>query len=289
MVLYLSDVDDTLIYSDDIVLMKDKNGDVVKELSTGDFALWQNNDGLIPDFSQFNDAKRIIALADAKPAPGLKLLFDHAKVNDDMVIGVLTARGQENVLYQSLRKLFMKYNIQAYFSREFTFALGSEEYNKTKRSLPEKKLEIIRSLINYGEFDKIIFVDDDIKNIEAVKSLKSDTVECILLGDHMNKLNVKENNILDYPDNHLLYSKRPKPSDYDIDRKLFGLENMTDKDIDIWRADQRVHNAQQTAIIDAAAMNETYDIYLGNHSKVIESLLKQGFSENKIVKFLSKK
>jgi hypothetical protein len=105
----------------------------------------------------------------------------------------------------------------------------------------------------------------------------------------MKKHNVKENNILDYPDSHLLNSERPKPSDYDIDRKLFGLENMTDEEIDAWRAEQKAHNAKQTAIIDTAAMNETYDMYSGNHSKVIESLLKQGFSENKIVNFLSKK
>jgi len=288
MVLYLSDVDDTLVYSDDTILMKDRNGQVVEELSTDEFALWQNNDGLIPDFSQFNDAKRIIALADAKPAPGLKLLYDYAKVYDDMVVGILTARGQEDLLYGSIKKLLMRKGIQAELSREFTFALGSKQYRSDK-PLPERKLEVIRSLINYGEFDKIIFVDDDIKNIEAVKSLKSDRVECILLGDHMKKHNVKENNILDYPDDHLLNSKRPKLSDYDIDRKLYGLENMTDEEIDAWRAEQQTHIAKQTAIIDAATMNETYDVYSGNHSKVIESLLKQGFSENKIVNFLSKK
>jgi len=106
----------------------------------------------------------------------------------------------------------------------------------------------------------------------------------------MKKRNVKENSILDFPDEYMTHSEQPRLSDYDIDRKLYGLpKNWTDEEIDKWRAEQQAHNAEQSKIIDAAQMNSVYESYAGNEPRIIESLLKRGFSENQIIYFLSNK
>lgn len=187
MTLIICDIDNTLLISNDLIHLKDPiSGKVVRKVTTKEFSHGFFED-LIPDYSEFESVDNIKLFKDCEPAPGLlylKELLD--QIDQGVELGVLTARANEGAIYDEMRKFFEVHSLSHIrFQRKNAFAVGDEDYHYLK-TVAERKLSVIQGLISNGEYEKIIFLDDDSKNLIAIKTwmkeanVKSSKVECVL-------------------------------------------------------------------------------------------------------------
>lgn len=147
--LFISDFDDTLAETDaKIYLTRDGKR---FEMTPAEYAVYQEQPGDQFDFSDFDKLinprpiKRFVKM--------LQTASDNPKVDK---VAILTARGHTRPVAQFLKK----YGITG---RITIAALGSSD--------PDKKARYVEKHIEQG-FDRVAFVDDSPKNVEAVNKLK---------------------------------------------------------------------------------------------------------------------
>lgn len=168
MTLFLFDIDDTLLKSKDKILVK-KSGLVHKRLGTEDFAHYKPEDDDEFDFSEFDDINNIQDLPNADKAFGLAILKQVYETHDenDIAVGLLTARARENEIAKALNILLVNEGLPP-VERDLVFAINDPTHAKLGKSIPEKKLKIIATLVS--EFDEVYFIDDDERNLSIVDS-----------------------------------------------------------------------------------------------------------------------
>lgn len=145
--LFVSDFDDTLAKTDARVFVTN-NGEQ-RTLTPGEFATYQARPGDQFDFSEFEQLKN------PQPIKRFVNLLKKAIGRADKV-AILTARGHTRPVAQFLK-------MQGITSGVAIAALGDND--------PEKKAQYIEKHIADG-FDKIAFIDDSPKNIEAATRVK---------------------------------------------------------------------------------------------------------------------
>tara|TARA_B100002019_G_scaffold263861_1_gene252217 strand:- start:880 stop:1314 length:435 start_codon:yes stop_codon:yes gene_type:complete len=109
----------------------------------------------------------------------LSVMDDYLKLGHQ--IAILTARSNEDVVFDGLKQFLMykdsKGNLVPIgdrLSRENVYAINDVDRVKTLESQTdyEKKAEVVEKLLE--KYDEIVFIDDDMKNVKAMRLLKRD-------------------------------------------------------------------------------------------------------------------
>ena len=160
--LILLDLDDTLVEAAEIFIYKQlPNGEEIR-LTPSEYADEdvENTDATY-DYRDFNNPKTV--------KRSIKKGYD---------IGILTARGMEDVIYSTLREWLMIRDkngeltpIGDKLSRENVFAVNDPKYTELEKYTDyQKKSIMINDLLD--DYDEIIFIDDDNKNLKEMHKLK---------------------------------------------------------------------------------------------------------------------
>jgi hypothetical protein len=174
------DIDDTLLVAHDIYIKKILNGNI-SYLTSYQFARDNKNSLSQYLFDEYNHPEKV-ANSIIRGLPihdNLKLLAKNHDLGYD--IGILTARGLEDTIHESVNT-FLQKNLGTKYTinRDLVFAIGDTKYNfnsTISNNTSSLKLSILQKLSN--EYEEVIFVDDDIKNINAVNLSKIKNITCI--------------------------------------------------------------------------------------------------------------
>jgi phosphoglycolate phosphatase-like HAD superfamily hydrolase len=106
--------------------------------------------------------------------PNLKIMDDY--INKGWKIGILTARRVEDVVFKSIRDWLMYRDkgelkqIGDKLVRDLDHAINDEKKKYPGETDFARKANVIKNLAK--KYDRVIFIDDDLKNVKAVKALK---------------------------------------------------------------------------------------------------------------------
>jgi hypothetical protein len=184
--LLLLDIDDTLLKAQGIKIYRKLPSDKKEVALTPDQYAKDPNaskkeNHQYYDYRDFRNADKVSSsIKTGLPIiPNLKVMDDYIKRG--WKIGILTARGMEDIIFDSM-KTFLKYRdakgnlkpIGDKLVRDLVHAISTDEGKKLDRypgeSIFEKKVNVIKKLAK--KFNQIIFVDDDLRNVKAVKKIK---------------------------------------------------------------------------------------------------------------------
>lgn len=176
----LLDIDDSILTADPSVIgiWKNKPGEKPVRLTPDEFAKdpdaeheeWY-------DYKEFRDPEKVYqSIVRGTPIlRNLRLMDAHIRANWD--IGFLTARGLQDVVDSALRA-FLKTRtkdgklipIGDKLKKDISAGVNDASWDGIPAKTPERKAIVLKDICN--KYDKVKFVDDDIKNINFVKSLK---------------------------------------------------------------------------------------------------------------------
>ena len=180
--LVLLDLDDTVVEPEDIYIYRQFPGEEEVALTPAEYRNEKVTDETKKyyDYRDFADPKSITdSIMGGEPIVANLNVMDEF-INRGYKIGILTARGHEDSVYNTLREWLMYRDkdgslvpIGDKLDRNLVYAVNDvvTASKLTAISDFDKKAEIINGLLD--EYDEIIFLDDDIKNLKAVKRLKS--------------------------------------------------------------------------------------------------------------------
>ena len=185
----LFDIDDCLLQADSkaIGIIKREPGKDPVRLSTDQYA--KDPDAATHrdwfSYEEFRDPEKVYAsIVGGTPLlRQMRLLDAHVKANYD--VAFLTARGLQDVVDAALRA-FLKVkdangNLSPIGDRlksEISAAVNDEIKAYPGANDPEKKGMVIKNICK--NYDKVKFVDDDLKNVNFAKSLKLPNLQVIL-------------------------------------------------------------------------------------------------------------
>lgn len=175
----LLDIDDSILTADPSVIgiWKNKPGEKPVRLTPDEFAKdpdaeheeWY-------DYKEFRDPEKVYqSIVRGTPIlRNLRLMDAHIRANWD--IGFLTARGLQDVVDSALRA-FLKTRtkdgklipIGDKLRKDISAGVNDASWDGIPAKTPERKAMVLKDICN--KYDKVKFVDDDIKNINFVKSL----------------------------------------------------------------------------------------------------------------------
>jgi len=177
--LLLLDVDDTLLKANNIFIYRKLPSDkkevkltpeqYSKEKVTSETKKYY-------DYRDFRNADKVArSITTGIPiVSNLKIMDNY--INNGWKIGILTARGMEDLIFKSLKQ-WLKFknkkgkleDIGNRLIRDLVSAIGDDTKHYQGKTDFDKKANVIKRLAK--QYDRIVFVDDDKKNIEAVKNL----------------------------------------------------------------------------------------------------------------------
>lgn len=179
----LLDIDDTLLKATNIYIWRKLPSDKEEVRLTPD----QYAKEKVPpeekkyyDYREFRDPIKVrnSILKGIPYVNNLKIMDKF--INGGYKVGVLTARGLEDVVYESLSD-FLKYRgpdgklRPVVFNRKYFFAVNDDDKVYVGETDYIKKRNVINKIRRY--FDYVYFLDDDIKNIKEVLKLKEELPE----------------------------------------------------------------------------------------------------------------
>lgn len=179
--LLLLDIDDSLVTARNIFIYRKLPTDKTEvKLTPEEYAKDPNSkiksNKQYYDYRDFRDAGKVAnSIKTGLPIVGnLKLMDNYIK--NGWKIGILTARGMEEVISNTM-KAWLKFkdhkgkleDIGDKLIRELVFAINDDKKHYIGSTDFEKKANVMKKLID--QYDRITLVDDDLKNINAVKSM----------------------------------------------------------------------------------------------------------------------
>jgi len=145
--LRIFDFDDTLVKTNSFIYITHKDGKKSK-LSPGEYAVYKERPGDQYDFSDFQK------VTEPKLIKGyVEVLRRMASADSSRTIYILTARAAYKPVYNFIRSLGIR-NVEV-------VALGDNN--------PEKKADWIEVKVKDEGYDDVFFVDDSLKNVDAVR------------------------------------------------------------------------------------------------------------------------
>lgn len=192
--LIVFDIDDTILKVDPHIMKIYKRvpGEKVKELTTEDFA--KDPDAADPDkrswfdLTDFNTPIKVYnSIISGTPLiRNLKIMDDYVRAGYDFCF--LTARSCEEVVKRAISD-FLKMRSEDgklkelgdSFKKTFSHAVNDQIKKYPGRTDAEKKANILKKLCK--EYDKVVFVDDDTKNVHAARNLKISNLKVIKAWD----------------------------------------------------------------------------------------------------------
>ena len=180
--LILLDLDDTLVQAAEIFIYKTLPDGEEIALTPSEYAdenvSGEENLDVTYDYRDFLNPKKVSgSIKKGQPiVSNLEMMDDLLKKGYD--IGILTARGMEDVIYETLRDWLMIRDksgelipIGNNLKRENVIAVNDSKYTELEKYTDyQKKSIMINDLLDV--YDEIIFVDDDNKNIKEMHKLK---------------------------------------------------------------------------------------------------------------------
>lgn len=183
------DIDDTLLkVNPDFMHIYKRNPITGEEicLTTSKFA--KDKDAFIHkewfDYRDFNDEEKVYqSIINATPMlPNLKLMDAYIKAGYKFCF--LTARGCEETIKVALKE-FLRYKdedgnlreLESIFKEKYSHAINDEYKQYPGNTDAEKKANVLKNICD--KFDKVIFVDDDKKNLEYAKELNLKNLEVL--------------------------------------------------------------------------------------------------------------
>ena len=148
-------------------------------LTTGQFA----KENVLPenkkyyDFRDFRDNKVVYNAIAKSPRLVKNLKAIDSFVRGGYEIGILTARGCENTIYKAVKDSFKFRDkngklIKANIKRSNVYAVNDESKHYPAKTDYDNKKEILKKYAHSDRYDYVYFIDDDNKNIKALKELK---------------------------------------------------------------------------------------------------------------------
>ena len=192
--LIVFDIDDTILKVDPNIMKIYKRvpGEKVKELTTEDFA--KDPDAADPDkrswfdLTDFNTPIKVYnyIISGTPLIRNLKIMDDYVRAGYDFCF--LTARSCEEVVKRAISD-FLKMRSEDgklkelgdSFKKTFSHAVNDKIMKYPGRTDAEKKANILKKLCK--EYDKVVFVDDDTKNVHAARNLKISNLKVIKAWD----------------------------------------------------------------------------------------------------------
>lgn len=186
------DIDDTLLKVDksQISVYKREPGKKEVALSTDDFAKDKDAE-LHPEWFDYRDFKDPIKVYDSiiSGTPllrNLRILDDYVNAGYDFCF--LTARSCEEIIKKALDD-FLKIRdmngelkkLGNSFKKTLSHAVNDESKNYPGSTDAEKKANIIKELSS--QYDRVVFVDDDKKNVSAARDMKLPNLKVIKAWD----------------------------------------------------------------------------------------------------------
>jgi len=114
--------------------------------------------------------------------PNLKVVDDYIKKG--WKVGILTARGLEDVIFKSMKEWLQYRNkrgdlkkIGHRLIRKMVYAINDDNKKYKGSTDFERKVNVIKTLSK--KYKKVIFIDDDLKNVNAVRDVKLPNVQVI--------------------------------------------------------------------------------------------------------------
>lgn len=184
------DIDDTILKVDSSLIRIYKNAPGEEEiaLTTDEFA--QDPDAADPnkkkwfDYRDFNDPVKVYnSIISGTPLiKNLKIMDDYIKAGYDFCF--LTARGCEEMVTKALKD-FLRFKddtgalheLGDTFKETFSHAVNDEIKKYPGVSDSDKKANVLTDLCK--KYDKVVFVDDDTKNVRAAKDLNIPNLKVI--------------------------------------------------------------------------------------------------------------
>ena len=188
--LIVFDIDDTILKVDPNIMKIYKRvpGEKVKELTTEDFA--KDPDAADPDkrswfdLTDFNTPIKVYnSIISGTPLiRNLKIMDDYVRAGYDFCF--LTARSCEEVVKRAISD-FLKMRSEDGKLKELGYSFTTttshavnDEINKYPgKDDAEKKANVLIDLC--GKYDKVVFVDDDTKNVRAARNLNIKNLKVI--------------------------------------------------------------------------------------------------------------
>ena len=191
--LIVFDIDDTLLKVDSSMMSiyKTVDGKTIK-LSTEDFA--KDPDAADPskrnlfDLKDFYDPVKVYnSIISGTPLiSNLKIMDAYIRAGYDFCF--LTARGCEEIIKKALED-FLEFRdedgklkeLGDTFKKTFSHAVNDEIKKYPGKTDAEKKANVLRTLCK--QYDKVVFVDDDHKNVSAARELNISNLTVIKAWD----------------------------------------------------------------------------------------------------------
>lgn len=182
--LIVFDIDDTLLrVGDDLCIYKKIPGTLREiKLTTAEFA--EDPDAADPekeswfDFRDMRDEQKIYnSILHATPLTrNLKIMHSYIRAGYDFCF--LTARSCEDVIKQALDEFLYIHDENTYeikklgeiFKKSLSHAINDETKNYAGRNSAEKKSNVLIDLCK--KYDRVVFVDDDEKNLKCARDLR---------------------------------------------------------------------------------------------------------------------
>lgn len=151
------DFDSTLAITKEKVIIKNKEGEILKRLNPHEYAEYQKSPNEIPDYTDF---KTVTDAEINKP------VFDNfiRSINSKNTTYILTARGSDSGVW--IYKFLQDNN--ANLSQNHIITLDSSD--------PQDKSHWIKCTMLESDIPSVFFCDDSIRNIRAVNHLRNDEV-----------------------------------------------------------------------------------------------------------------
>jgi len=161
--LLLLDIDNTLLIPQNIFIYYRKDG-IDKKLTPEEYAgiIVSVDDKKYYDYIEFND--NAIIRNSIKTAKPLWENINIAKkyIAEGYQIGILTARGQEPLIKEIIPKwLLEKTEMHIKINLSHIHAINDVDKKYAGYTDSDKKMEVIKNYNRLGDFDEIIFMDDN--------------------------------------------------------------------------------------------------------------------------------
>ena len=192
--LVIFDIDDTLVKADSSIMKIYKNepGKPEIALTTDEYAkdpdVGDPNKKSWFDYRDFNDPLKVYdSIVKGTPLiKNLRIMDSYIKKGYDFCF--LTARGCEDVVKSALDS-FLEFRdkdgvlkkLGNVFKKSLSHAINDEMKNYSGNSDSEKKAQVLKNLCD--KYDKVIFVDDDKKNVNAARKLNIKNLTVIKAWD----------------------------------------------------------------------------------------------------------
>jgi|ETNvirenome_6_85_1030632.scaffolds.fasta_scaffold00321_37 2-hydroxy-3-keto-5-methylthiopentenyl-1-phosphate phosphatase len=177
--LLLLDIDDTLLTAQNIFIYRKLSTDkaevrLTPEQYAKDPASTVKSNKQYYDYREFRNADKVAqSIKTGLPiVPNLKEMDRY--IQRGWKIGILTARGMEDVIAKTMQEWLKIRNkkgelVDVDLPRRLVNAINDDNKHYPGATDFEKKTNVIKKLSK--KFNQIIFVDDDIKNVKAVKNM----------------------------------------------------------------------------------------------------------------------